>query len=222
MAKNKTKQAKFKNVVFKVQKRDFKSALDNVLMHAGASYINSPAGVLNSVKIHVESDYMELLATDSNTLLKATVGLDEAIKGKGDILLDAKYLSKIKLVKDYKTTTRDYSVFDLLEIVIKETEAQITDIANGVTYTIPRMVGQYPPNVEDLLAFKYDEKKYLEVAINPNFIAKLKNLVKTNGFPVVMYFEKENPLAMIHVIANGGAQKAGGYDAVIMPCQIRE
>ena len=38
----------------------------------------------------------------------------------------------------------------------------------------------------------------------------------------LMYFEKENPLGIIHIEANGGAKIAGGYDALLMPCQIRE
>ena len=216
MAKNKTKQAKFKNVTFRVSKADFKRALDNVLLHI-VPY-GSTLSTLNGVKIHVESDYMELTATDGNTLLKATVGLDEAIKGKGDIVLSGLHLSKIKLANDYKTNKRSFSVFDILEITIKETEAQITDNINGITYTIPRIIGQYPQNTEELLAFNYDPKKHLKVALNPNLIARLKNLPKLNCAPLIMYFEKENPLAVIHIAANDGAEKAGGYDAVVMPC----
>ena len=219
MAKNKTKQAKFKNVSFKIQKDDFKRALDNVLQHITPySMLNT----LNGVKIHVESDYMEMTATDGSTLVKATVGLDEAIKGKGDTVLSGLYLSKIKLTKDYKTNKRSYNPFDLLEFTIKETEANITDTINGITYTIPNESRQYPPNIESLIAFKYDEKKHLKVALNPNLIARFKNCPKMNGEPLVFYFDKENPLEKIHIEAGGGAQQAGGYDAVLMPCLIRE
>lgn len=211
-------QAKFKNVICRVSKADFKRALDNVLLHI-APY--STASTLNGVKIHVESDYMELTATDNNTMLKACVGLDEEIKGQADIVLSGLYLSKIKLAKDYKTNKRSFSVFDILEITIKENEAQITDAMNGITYTIPKVTGNYP-KTEELLEFKYDEKKYLQVVLNPNLIARLKNIPKQCGVPIIMYFEKENPLGMIHIKANGGTEQAGGYDALVMPCQIRE
>lgn len=218
MAKNKTKQAKFKNVTCRVSKADFKRALDNVLLHI-VPY--STASTLNGVKIHVESDYMELTATDGNTMLKACVGLDEEIKGQADIVLSGLYLSKIKLAKDYKTNKRSFSVFDILEITIKEDEAQITDAMNGITYTIPKVTGNYP-KTEELLEFKYDEKKHLKIALNPKLIARIQNTPARNGVPLVMYFEKENPLGVIHIEANDGAKNAGGYDALLMPCQIRE
>lgn len=219
MAKNKTKQPKIKNVTCKVLKADFKRALDNILLHI-VPY-DSTLSTLNGVKIHIESDYMELTATDGIGLIKATVGLEEAIKGQAEIVLSGLYLSKIKLTKDYKTNKRSFSVFDVLEISIKEDEAQITDAMNGITYTIPKISGQYP-KTEELLAFKYDEKKYLQVALNPSIVARLKNVPNRNGMPIIMYFEKENPLGIIHIEANGGTKQAGGYDAVIMPCQIRE
>lgn len=219
MAKNKTKQAKFKEITFKVSKADFKRALDNVLLHI-VPY-DSTASTLNGVKIHVESDYMELTATDGNTMLKACVGLDEEIKGQGDIVLSGLYLSKIKLAKDYKTNKRSFSIFDILEITIKENEAQLTDAMNGITYTIPKVTGNYP-KTEELLEFKYDEKKHLKIALNPKLIARIQNTPARNGVPLVMYFEKENPLGIIHIEANGGAKNAGGYDALLMPCQIRE
>ena len=219
MAKNKTKQAKFKNVTCRVSKADFKRALDNVLLHI-VPY-DSTASTLNGVKIHVESDYMELTATDGNTMLKACVGLDEEIKGQGDIVLSGLYLSKIKLAKDYKTNKRSFSIFDILEITIKENEAQLTDAMNGITYTIPKVTGNYP-KTEELLEFKYDEKKHLKIALNPKLIARIQNTPARNGVPLVMYFEKENPLGIIHIEANDGAKNAGGYDALLMPCQIRE
>ena len=218
MAKNKAKQAKFKNVTCRVSKADFKRALDNVLLHI-VPY--NTASTLNGVKIHVESDYMELTATDGNTMLKACVGLDEEIKGQADIVLSGLYLSKIKLAKDYKTNKRSFSVFDILEIAIKEDEAQITDAMNGITYTIPKVTGNYP-KTEELLEFKYDEKKHLKIALNPKLIARIQNTPARNGVPLVMYFEKENPLGTIHIEANDGAKNAGGYDALLMPCQIRE
>jgi len=218
MAKNKTKQAKFKNVICRVSKADFKRALDNVLLHIVPYGTTS---TLNGVKIHVESDYMELTATDGNTMLKACVGLDEEIKGQADIVLSGLYLSKIKLAKDYKTNKRSFSVFDILEITIKEDEAQITDAMNGITYTIPKITGNYP-KTEELLEFKYDEKKYLKIALNPKLIARIQNTPARNGVPLVMYFEKENPLGIVHIEANDGAKNAGGYDALLMPCQIRE
>lgn len=220
MAKNKTKQAKFKEITFKVSKADFKRALNNVLLHIlpyGYSQINS----LNGVKIHVESDYMEMTATDGNTMLKACIGLDEEIKGQGDIVLSGLYLSKIKLAKDYKTNKRDFSIFDILEFTIKENEALLTDTRNGITYTIPKITGQYP-KTEELLEFKYNEKKHLKVVLNPNLIARLKNIPIKDGVPLVMYFEKDNPLGIIHIEGGGGANNAGGYDALVMPCQIRE
>lgn len=222
MAKNKNKQAKFKEVTFRVSKANFKTALDNVLEHV-QSYKASPCSVLNGVKIHVESDYMEMVATDGNTMLKTTVGLDEPIKkGAGDIVLSGLYLSKLKLTKSYTTNKRSFSVFDIMEVTIKESEALIKDQTNGITYKIPKIVGNYPKNTDSILAFKFDEKKHLKIALNPNLIAKLKNIPNRTGGPLTMYFEKENPLGKIHIEANGGTKQAGGYDAVVMPCQIRE
>ena len=130
-------------------------------------------------------------------------------------------MSKIKLAKDYKTNKRSFSVFDILEITIKENEAQLTDTMNGITYTIPKVTGNYP-KTEELLEFKYDEKKYLKIALNPKLIARIQNTPERNGVPLVMYFEKENPLGIMHIEANGGAKIAGGYGALLMPCQIRE
>lgn len=220
MAKNTKKRAKFKEVTFRVSKAYFKNALENILMHVAPYTDNQPT--LNGVKIHVESDYMELVATDGNTMLKSTVGLDEPIKGVGDIVLNGLYLSKMKLIKNYTTKTRSFSVFDILEITIKENEAHIKDQTNGITYKIPKIIGIYPSNTDSILAFKYDENKHLKVALNPNLIAKLKNLPRNNA-PLIMFFEKENPLGMVHIeTEDGGAKNAGGYDAVVMPCKVRE
>lgn len=218
MAKNKTKQAKIKEVSFRVHKAKLQRALKNILLCIG-NYENEYS-VLNAIKIHVESDYMEMTATDGMTLIKACVELDEAIKGSADALLSGIHLAKMKLVKNYTNNSRGFSVFDFMQFTIKEDKTIITDEQNEVTYQIPHKCGQYPKTEE--LFIKYDEKKHIKVGINAQYLARLKELPARPGVPLVMILNKEDELKPIGFEANGGCSRSGGYEVLIMPIMIRE
>lgn len=214
MAKNKTKQAKIKEVSFEIEKAKFKKLLSNLLTHA-ATYDAST--LLSGIKIHLANNTLEMAATDGNTLLKGIITLEEATGREFDAVLSGIHLSKMKLAKSYEFNKKKYSSIDVLDITLKESETLITDRLNKITYTIPYICGQYP-KYNQLFA-EYDEKKYIKIGINPKLLARLVDLPDGNK-SLVMVVNKNDPTRQItfYTDENNEAQ----YTAAVMPVILRD
>ena len=214
MAKNKTKQAKFKEVSFTIQKSRFKKLLSNLIMHVPTYEKQS---LLNSVKLHYENGVLEMAATDGTTLLKSVLDVEEATPGMVDAILSGVHLEKMKLARAYELTKRSLSFIDTLKIVLKESEALITDTLNQITYTIPYLNGQYP-KYNQLIA-NYSADKHIKIGLNPALFSRLSSLPDHNKH-LVMVINKKDPTKQITF--NTYQDNDIKYTAIVMPVIIKE
>ena len=145
MGKNANKKAKFKPIVFEIQKDRFKQAIKNQLEHV-TSYLYERNSVLRGVLFEFKDNVLTMVSTDANTLLKQEMPVNELIKGGSyEIVLSALHLAKAG-IKNHYEGGRKQSIrcLDNLVITINEDHAVIEDKFNGVKYVIPSIVGNYP------------------------------------------------------------------------------
>ena len=217
MAKNTKKKAKFKEVTFIINKNKFKELLALILKHK-ASYSTCGGNVLNGVQMNVKGNVLTLVATDGNTLLELETELDEAVTNEAEAILVGVHLEKLALKKDYYMQKRDYAVFDVLEITIKEESTVINDVKNQIKYNIPHYVADKFPDYKKLFPENIEKNEdYVKVGVNMALLSKLGNLTK-RGVPSVIAVNK-NPQSAIIVKSNCNDIKSR---SIIMPCVIRE
>ena len=218
MGKNANKKAKFKPIVFEIQKDRFKQAIKNQLEHV-TSYLYERNSVLRGVLFEFKDNVLTMVSTDANTLLKQEMPVNELIKGGSyEIVLSALHLAKAG-IKNHYEGGRKQSIrcLDNLVITINEDHAVIEDKFNGVKYVIPSIVGNYP-GYKQLLPKTEDKTK---IAFNTRLMAKFKDISDTRTGIAVMSIDKDDPLKPI-VISSENKENDIKVTGILMPCQLRK
>ncbi len=214
MAKNTNKKAKFKEATFTINKGKFKELLALILKH-NESYSTCNGNILNGVQMTVKGNILTLAATNGNTLLELEAELDSTATNDGQAVLVGVNLEKLALKKDYYSTRRNLSVFDVLEITIKQESTIINDVRNQIKYSIPHYTGKFP-DYEKLFPKNVDENKdYVKFGVNMANLAKLAALTQ-RGVPSVVAVKNTNSAIVVNANYNGIKSRA-----LVMPCVIR-
>jgi DNA polymerase III sliding clamp (beta) subunit (PCNA family) len=220
MGKNANKKAKFKPIVFEIQKDRFKHAVKNQLEHI-TSYLWERSSVLSGVLFKFENNTLIMVSTDGNTLLKQEIPVNELIKGGNyEIVLSALHLAKAGIKNHYEGSRKhDYRRLDNLQITINADHAVIEDKFNGVKYVIPEKIGTYP-EFEQLLTEAKEEKR-IKIAFNTRLMAKFEQISDTRSGIATLSVNNEDPLKVIMISSNNNEYdiKATG---LLMPCKLRE
>lgn len=126
------------------------------------------------------------------------------------------YLEKLTLKKDYYLTKRDLSVFDNLEITIKEESTVINDVKNQIKYNIPHYMDKFP-NYKKLFPENVEKNEdYVKVGINMALLSNLSDLTQ-RGVPSIMAVKNGNSAVVIKANYNNIKSRA-----LVMPCVYRE
>lgn len=223
MGKNANKKAKFKPIVFEIQKNRFKKALTNAI---NCSYFNyGERCILNGINFRIDNGILTLAATDANSLIKQEIKIDEIITpGVYQITLSGQHLYKAAFKNSYEFgRKRSMYCMDRLRITINEDSAIIEDILNGINYTVPALdYNNGFPNYDKLIPKNLDkDEKYTKIAFNTRFLARFADISSAKTSVGILRVNKEDPLKTIIITAddeNDGINTT----ALLMPCQLRE
>lgn len=213
MAKNSTKKAKFKPVVFNVRKVDFKKALENVLKHKSKTLNYN---TLNAVLLQTfQPDNLTMVSTDGNTLLKVEIPI-QGLTGEARIVLHGTTISKLKILKDFENKKRGYGLCDDLQITIYEDYIIIVDLANSIQYKIPEAFDKDFIGFENL--FPKDFSNLHKIHINPILLERFTSITNNKAYPITMYIDVNDPLKQITVFNEFDCMK---FTGLLMPCAYR-
>lgn len=218
MPKNKNKQARFKPIVFEIQKARFKKIIGNQLKNI---YSFSERSILNGVYIRVDGNQLTFASTDAHTLLKTELTIEGVSGCKHELVLNGLHLSKVKILKSYENSReKAYRAFDTLLITLNEDFAVIEDRLNGVKYHIPALTGDKFPDFDNIIP-DTSKKKYTKVAFNTSFLARFASLSSSKDRIGILRVNKDDPLKCF-IITSDDKEDGVKSTALIMPIQLRE
>lgn len=224
MGKNANKKAKFKPIVFEIQKQTFKKALANAINCTNFNF--NERNLLNGVNFKIDNGVLTLAATNGSILIKQDINIDEIITpGAYQLTLSGQHLYKAGFKNSYEFgRKRSMCCMDRLRITINEDSAIFEDILNGISYTIPALGNDSCkfPDYEKLIPKKLDKnEKYTKIGFNTRYMARLAEISHPRTNIGILRVNKENPLSVIVITSNN--QDAGiNTTALLMPIQIRE
>lgn len=220
MGKNANKKAKFKPIVFEIQKDRFKKAIKNQLKHI-ASYSWENNSVLQGVLFKIDNNILTMVSTDGSALLKQEMPVNEVIHGGSyEIVLSALHLAKAG-IKNHHEGGRKQAIrcLDNLVFTINEDHAVIEDKFNGIKYVIPQKYGNFP-EYEKFLTPKSKEKS-VSFAFNMYLMARFEEIGNSRSGVSVITVSKENPEESILITANNNEDDIK-VTGVLMPVRLRE
>lgn len=222
MGKNANKKAKFKDIVFEIQKSRFNKALKNALL----SVLNcSEHSILGGINFKIDGEMLTLASTDGNTLIKQELIVDELITpGNYQLTLSGVHLSKASFKSSYEFgRKRSMYYLDKLRITIRENSAAIEDLLNGVQYFIPAIGGESAkyPEYEKIIPKLDKNKNYTKVGFNSLYMAKFAEISNPRTGVTILNVNNKNPLAAMVITSNNETDNIK-TTAILMPIALRE
>lgn len=149
---------------------------DLVKKQAAYTMSNSSMSVLKGILFELENNILTMVSSDAARMLETKVKVSQPFKN-GAAVYDGRYLGMLRFMPNI---CMPYSFPDVLQLNFCNEYLEIKDLANGIVYEVPRLVGQFPPNWESLFP-TIDDNSYTTIGVNVNFINELKNLSSKSG-----------------------------------------
>lgn len=219
MSKNTNKKAKFKPIIFEIQKNVFNKAIKNALKCTAGFTENN---ILTGINFKFDNEILTLASTDGNALIAQEINIDEVIAGGTyQLTLSGQHLYKASIKASYGLK-RSLSPIDRLKITINEDGAIIEDILNRIQYTIPALGSDsYKfPDYKKLIPKDLDnEEKYTKVGFNTQFMARFADISNPKTRIGVLRLNKEKPLECMYITSKNESDGIN-TTALLMPIQL--
>lgn len=219
--KNKNKKSKKEQIqetnenLFGCQilKSDFKKLIKEQVKHASFYGDN----ILRSIFFELKDDILTMVSTDGNRMLETKFKVNSPY-GSGHATYDAGYLGAIRFFKNMVIDSDRY--VDMIQLNFKKDCLQIKDLANGIEYQAPAVLGTFPPNWKTLFPnIDSESKEYTTIGVNMQFLKELNRLSPNERTGIVeLSFKNNDPLSCI--VAKCDTVEVQTR-ALIMPVQIR-
>ena len=223
MGKNANKKAKFKPIIFEVQKSRFNKAVKNALKSVYGSYTEKT--ILNGINFKIEGENLTLASTNGNILIKQELKIDEFIApGEYQITLSGQHIEKANIKTSYEFGRKKHLAFmDKIKITINEDSAVFEDLLNGISYQIPALGSdscKYP-DYEKVIPNVDKNKNYIKIGFNTSYFAKFAEISNPRTKEAVLAINKENQLSAMLIMANNQNDDIK-TTAILMPMRIDE
>jgi DNA polymerase III sliding clamp (beta) subunit (PCNA family) len=225
MAKNSTKKAKFKPVVFEIQKSRFIKAIKNALNSTLNYVLARNTNCLTGINFKISGENLILASTDGNTLIKQELIVDKVITpGDYQLTLSGQHLYKANFKKSYEFGRKSSMDFmDKLKISLNEDFAIIEDLQNGIKYTIPKIdESDFKfPEYEKFIPDLDKNEKYTKIGFNTYFLARFAEISNPRNGVGILRVDKESPLSAILITSDNNSDEIK-TTALLIPIQLRE
>lgn len=214
--KNTNKKSKKAKATFRILKSTFKK----VIKQNCATRLKAEYHFLSGIKFEYDDEKLTIVSTDGNRLLINEINVHDG-EGRCEAVFNGDILEKITFIKDMLIGG---SFVDFLEFEMTPERLTIKDVANQITYNIPKVGtpdSKYPeykklfPNIQE-------EKEYTTLGVNIRFLEELKRMsVNPRTNILRISFKNNSPLSCI-VAESKNEDEDIETKTLIMPIQLRD
>lgn len=212
--KNPSKKSKKENkAIFRILKSTFKK----VIKQNCAVRLKSEWNSLCGIKFEYENEVLTIASTSGDRLLVNEIIVDDG-EGFCEGIYNGDILEKITFIKDMLIGG---SYVDYLEFEMFPDKLVIKDVANNITYCIPKFGNDKFPNFRQLFPTDEEDKKYSHIGVNVQYLEELKRMsVNPKHNILKLSLNKENPLAKI-LAETVNEDENVKSKMIIMPIELR-
>ena len=201
--------------------RILKSVFKKIIKQNCATRLKAEYHILNGIKFEYSNDKLTLVSTDGNRLLVNEILVNDG-EGECEAIFNGNILEKITFIKDMLIGG---SFVDLLEFEMTPDQLTIKDVANRITYCIPKIGtvdSKYPEYRKLFPKINKDDKDYTTLGVNIRFLEELKRMSVNSRHNILkLSFKNNNPLSCI-VAETQNEDEEVKSKTLIMPIQLRD
>lgn len=166
--KNANKKSKKKETVanFRILKSTFKKVIKQ---NCSARYKGNYS-IISGIKFEYSYPTLSLISTDGSRLLVNEIIVHDG-SGECEAVFNGGILEKITFIKDMLIGGK---FVDLLEFEMTPEKLIIKDVANQITYCIPKIGGEFPKWKNLIPKVNEKESDYTVLGVNIRFMEELK------------------------------------------------
>ena len=214
--KNANKKSKKKETVanFRILKSTFKK----VIKQNCSARIKGNYSIISGIKFEYLYPTLSLISTDGSRLLVNEIIVHDG-SGECEAVFNGDILEKITFIKDMLIGGK---FVDLLEFEMSPEKLIIKDVANQITYCIPKVNGDFP-NWKNLIP-KVNEKEsdYTVLGVNIRFMEELKKMTVNCKHNILKLAVKNNSPTSVIIAETKDENLSVKSKTLIMPIQLRD